>query len=957
MARLSLLLLVFLPTAAFAQGQTIYPTDIAGPSGSGSFGKQVVVLLNGNIVVADPGYDTATAVDAGAVYLYDGNTLALISALTGSHSGDQIGSGYFGVAKGITALSNGNYVVSSPNWNGQAGAVTWASGVTGVTGTVSIANSLVGLCNDLVGSAVLALPDGNYVVGSPFWDYADPQCSQSPGPGRQYGAATWANGATGVTGTISTANSLIGGADNTFVGADLKLLSNGNFLVLSLNGGKGAVTWGSAATGLSTGTLSSLNSLVGSHVDDKVGGTYGTVQGVVTLSNGNYVVVSPSWDNVSAAAVDAGAVTWGNGATGTSGVVSIANSLVGTRMNDNVGNGGNAPGVTPLNNGNYVVTSYIWNNGAVVDAGAVTWGDGATGVKGVITAANSLVGSSAYDYVGFNPSCNGCSGVTALTNGNYVVSSPYWNGSRGAATWGNGATGVKGVISSANSLIGGATTDAVGKRGATALPNGNYVVISPEWQSYAGAVTWGNGATGITGTVSAVNSLVGGSASNYVGSIPNCDCSGVTALADGDYVVSSPYWNLNRGAATWGNGATGITGTVSAANSLVGSASGDYLSLLRAADPFDVDPYPGTVALSGVIPLSNGNFVVASPYWDNGAVVDAGAVTWGNGDTGLTGEISAANSLVGSSSGDGIGSVGVTALANGNYVVASPFWSNMIAGTVEVGAVTWGSGVAGVKGAVSATNSLVGGADVDRVGFAGVTALANGNYVVRSPRWDSGTILDVGAITWGNGASGAVGVVTPANSLVGSADFDTVGAGEVTVLNSGDYIVHSPTWDNGAVADVGAITWGFGATGTTGAIDSNNSVVGATTGQGTTMISLAANNDRRVIAGRDVDQIVTVVELVPRLMVHRAGDGSGVVSSIPAGITCGADCSETFSHGTVVMLAATPDTGSTFIGWSGACNGAGDCMVTMDSARTVTATFAETPATQRLVFLPLLESQ
>jgi hypothetical protein len=32
-------------------------------------------------------------------------------------------------------------------------------------------------------------------------------------------------------------------------------------------------------------------------------------------------------------------------------------------------------------------------------------------------------------------------------------------------------------------------------------------------------------------------------------------------------------------------------------------------------------------------------------------------------------------------------------------------------------------------------------------------------------------------------------------------------------------------------------------------------------------------------------------------------------------------------------------------------------MVTMDSARTVTATFAETPATQRLVFLPLLESQ
>ena len=26
--------------------------------------------------------------------------------------------------------------------------------------------------------------------------------------------------------------------------------------------------------------------------------------------------------------------------------------------------------------------------------------------------------------------------------------------------------------------------------------------------------------------------------------------------------------------------------------------------------------------------LTNGNYVVGSPYWDNGAVADAGAVTW-----------------------------------------------------------------------------------------------------------------------------------------------------------------------------------------------------------------------------------------------------------------------------------------------------------------------------------------
>ena len=51
--------------------------------------------------------------------------------------------------------------------------------------------------------------------------------------------------------------------------------------------------------------------------------------------------------------------------------------------------------------------------------------------------------------------------------------------------------------------------------------------------------------------------------------------------------------------------------------------------------------------LVGVV-LANGNYVVRSPYWDNGAAADAGAVTWGDGTSGVTGAVSAANSLVGS---------------------------------------------------------------------------------------------------------------------------------------------------------------------------------------------------------------------------------------------------------------------------------------------------------------------
>ena len=48
----------------------------------------------------------------------------------------------------------------------------------------------------------------------------------------------------------------------------------------------------------------------------------------------------------------------------------------------------------------------------------------------------------------------GSDGVMALTDGNYVVESSHWNGGMGAVTWGSGTAGVTGVISAANSLVG-----------------------------------------------------------------------------------------------------------------------------------------------------------------------------------------------------------------------------------------------------------------------------------------------------------------------------------------------------------------------------------------------------------------------------------------------------------------------------------------------------------------------
>ncbi len=75
------------------------------------------------------------------------------------------------------------------------------------------------------------------------------------------------------------------------------------------------------------------------------------------------------------------------------------------------------------------------------------------------------------------------------------------------------------------------------------------------------------------------------------------------------------------------------------------------------------------------------------------------------------------------------------------------------------------------------------------------------------------------------------------------------------------------------------------------------------------------------------------------LTVSKAGAGTGTVTSSPAGINCGADCTENYASGTLVTLTATPAAGSTFAGWSGSCVGTGSCVVSMTAARAVTANF------------------
>jgi len=82
--------------------------------------------------------------------------------------------------------------------------------------------------------------------------------------------------------------------------------------------------------------------------------------------------------------------------------------------------------------------------------------------------------------------------------------------------------------------------------------------------------------------------------------------------------------------------------------------------------------------------------------------------------------------------------------------------------------------------------------------------------------------------------------------------------------------------------------------------------------------------------------------LIRRLTV--AVSGAGAVTSDPAGIACGSDCSENYAAGTSVTLTVTPSPGSAFLGWSGSgCSGTGTCSLTLNADTTVTAAFTKMP--------------
>ena len=708
---LSILLFSFASlVSAQLQFDLVYPQPDPGGESATYF-----ILPNGNIVLTDyewepgGGGKSFGGESRGAAYLYNGATGTLISTLVGSTPGDGIGSDY-------RILPNGDYLLLSRQWNDGRGAVTYCSAFSGCSGTINATNSAVGRNpGDFDSGGVEVLPNSNYVLRLPHWD---------SDTNSDVGAVRVCSGA--CTGLIEPSNSLIGSSDSDRIGQNFVELTDSNFLVGSTSWDRlasrvntGALVWCDGQTGCA-GVVSESNALFGLSTNDGVGNA-------VALPNGGYVATAREWDGPTD--LNAGIAAACETPGGCTGPIRNLNNVQGSRPNDRVGSN-----VEVLPNGSYVIISPSWG----ATAGAVTFCLSGAACAGIVpSSANSLVGARQNDFVG-------SFGVTPLANGNYVVQSPQWQNSttedRGAATFCSGTLGCVGDVSTTNSLFGESSSSQVGRE-ILALPNGNYAVVSPGWEPAnttfnSGAVTFCDGTTGCIGPVTTANSLTGQEVNARIGEFSN------RVLPNGNFLIYSPNANFGGGAYTWCSGTTGCPlERLTTSNSLVGTAgarvrnnalimpNGDYVIPIPEYDRFvpavtgdgELTTDVGTVmkcsgtagcigrpteqnALSGSnandrvgqsIAVSGNNFIVASPEWDNGEDVDVGAITicgTANSCEGVA--VGTENSIVGANPGDLIGDGGLRIIGD-DFAAISQSYSRTAAksklgsGSVGSGAVTF----------------------------------------------------------------------------------------------------------------------------------------------------------------------------------------------------------------------------------------------------------------------------
>ncbi len=408
--------------------------------------------------------------------------------------------------------------------------------------------------------------------------------------------------------------------------------------------------------------------------------------------------------------------------------------------------------------------------------------------------------------------------------------------------------------------------------------------------------------------------------------------NGVSALPDGSSIITGIF----NGTATFGTTppliSTGLQDTFTAKV----NADGSYAWAIQGGGTGDDRAF-------GVSALPDGSSIITG--WFNGTATFGTTpplISTGLSDT-FTAKVNADGSYAWAIRGGGTGTdiaYGVSALPDGSSIITGYFDGTATFGTTPPLISTGSNDTFTAK--VNADGSYawaIRGGGTGTAEAYGVSALPDGSSIITG-RFN-------GTTTFGT---------TP--PLISTGLFDTFTAriladapqAPVGASASAGILEATITWNavaGGSVSSYTATAAPDGGSCTAVAPATTCTITGLTAGTSYTA-TVTATNPQGTSPPSQASNAVTPTGVPPgsfNLAVTKSGTGTGTVTSSPAGINCGADCSETLVDGTSVTLTAAPATGSSFAGWSGAgCSGTSTCTVIMSAARAVTAQFTKLPS-------------
>ena len=377
--------------------------------------------------------------------------------------------------------------------------------------------------------------------------------------------------------------------------------------------------------------------------------------------------------------------------------------------------------------------------------------------------------------------------------------------------------------------------------------------------------------------------------------ITNCGSDSVSVIATAtNTVVGSPI--------AVGTCPYGVTVTPDGTQVYVANSNSNNVSAIATATSTVTATIPVGTSPIGVAVTPNGSFAYVANYGSATVSVIA----------------TATNAVVGSPITVGSDPVGVVVTPDGNFV----YVANDASATVSVIAtatntvtttIRVGSNPLGVAIAPDGSTVYVASYGTDSV------------YVIATASNTVTTTIPVGSLSTG------VAVTPDGSTLYVTNEGGTTVSVIATATNT---VVGSPI-------TVGSNPYGVSVT-----PDGSQAYVANLNSNTVSVIATASNTVTATIpVGVNPFGFGAFMSPAATLTVAENGSGTGQVTSSPAGIDCGNGnnaCAVPFALGTIVTLTAIPAAGSVFAGWSGGCSGTASCVVTLNAAVSVTATFTQT---------------